>query len=128
MRFLLDTHAVLWAATGDERLPETVARKVSAPDAKIYYSAVSGYEMALAHKLDRWPEAASVLAAFDSRLAAAGWIELPLLASHGVMAGAFSMTHRDPFDRMLAAQAICEDLTLVSKDAAIDQFGVRRAW
>ena len=128
MRFLLDTHAVLWAATGDANLPTSVRDQVFVDGAQVHFSAVSGYEMALAYGLGRWPEADALLPRFTDSLRSAGWIELPVSAEHALAAGALPVTHRDPFDRILAAQSLAEDLVLVSRDAGVDAFGVRRLW
>ena len=94
----------------------------------VWFSPASAYEIALKHRLGRLPEARTLLASFETMLVGAGWQELPILSAHMQTAGTLPLDHRDPFDRILAAQALTDGLTLVSRDAALDQFGVRRLW
>ena len=127
MRVLIDTHYVLWAAINSKRM-ETWARKLLADlDNEILVSAASVYEISLKVRHGRLPEAV----AFESDLIAniengLGYTLLPLEPESMMRAARFEEPHADPFDRMIAAQAIENDLPLLSTDSKLDVFGVRR--
>ncbi|WP_311028458.1 type II toxin-antitoxin system VapC family toxin [Mesorhizobium koreense] len=128
MRALLDTHALFWWLYFPELLPVTVREILADPDARIFASAVSAYEMSYKHHRGRWPEVEPLVGAFEEVIAAEGFDLLPLSARHAIRAGAYGREHRDPFDRMLAAQAVVEGLTLVSKDRWLGELGVEVVW
>lgn len=88
---------------------------------------MSAYELALKHRLGKWPGADLLLGALED-LVDDFFTPLPLTFAHATVAGGLPTKHRDPFDRMLAAQAIADDLTIISIDDKLDQFGVRRLW
>ena len=127
MRVLIDTHYVLWAAINSKRM-ETWARKLIADlDNEILVSAASVYEISLKVKHGKLPEAvefeSDLLANIESRL---GFTLLPLEPESMMRAARFDDPHADPFDRMIAAQAIQNNLGLLSTDSRLDAFGVRR--
>jgi PIN domain nuclease of toxin-antitoxin system len=128
VRALLDTHALFWWLYFPELLPVTVREILADPDARIFASAVSAYEMSYKHHRGRWPEVEPLVGAFEEVIAAEGFDLLPLSARHAIRAGAYGREHRDPFDRMLAAQAVVEGLTLVSKDRWLGELGVEVVW
>lgn len=128
MRLLLDTHALLWWLTDDARLGREAYSALRAGDNTIYVSAVSAYEVALKHGLGKLPEAAQLAREFLDEVDAAGFEPLPLSVREAQVAGRMDNAHRDPFDRMLIAQAILHDLTLVSNEKLFDSFGVARLW
>ena len=128
MRFLLDTHTVIWAANDDHRLSRRVRAQVFEEDVVVHFSPVSAYEIALKNQAGKFPDAQNLLRDYQRELEGAGWTELPLRSSHSLEAGRLPLVHRDPFDRLLAAQALVEDITFVSRDETVDQFGVRRLW
>ncbi len=128
MRLLLDTHALVWWLEDSPRLAPRVAEMVKAPDNQIFVSAVSAYEAAYKHHRGRWPEVGPLVAAFEAIVLAQGFDLLPLSAAHAIRAGAFPREHRDPFDRMLAAQAMVEGLALVSKDKGLKGMGAEVVW
>lgn len=127
MTALLDTHALLWYATGDVRLPVDVRRLVADPDAVRFASAASAWEIATKVRLGKM-EPGPLAADFVREVRAQGFRVLPIGAQDAQDAGNLSGPHGDPFDRMLAAQALRRDLVLVSADAVLDQFGVTRLW
>ena len=128
MRLLLDTHTLLWWLDGDAQL-SAPAREAIADDANdVFVSAVSAWEIATKHRLGKLPGAAAVAADVAGAAATQGFLELPITLRHGEKAGALPGTHRDPFDRMLIAQAMLEDVAIVSNDQAFDSFPVRRLW
>lgn len=124
---LLDSHAFLWFATGDAAL-SPVAREAITCTPDVFVSAATAWEVRTKYRLGKLPAAAVLahdLAAAVRRLALA---ELPITFADGDLAGALAGTHRDPFDRMLVAQALNHELALVSNEAAFDAFGVTRVW
>jgi len=128
VKVLFDTHALLWAALGSKRL-SPVAREVVADEAnELFVSAVSAWEISTKVRLGKLPEAIDFEREFLSDIADAGYTLLPIDAASALRAGRFTSEHRDPFDRMIAAQAIAGDLLVLSNDAKLDAFGVRRLW
>lgn len=123
---LLDTHTLIWAAGEVENIP-AATREVMA-EADLMVSPVSAYEMNLKHASGKLPNVAAFLPILSAYLASLRIDVLPISLAHAQAAGRLPLTHRDPFDRILAAQALAEDLTLVSRDRKLDQFGVRRLW
>ena len=115
---LLDTHALLWALTAPEQLGARARAVVEDPEVRLVVSAASAWELATKHRLGRLPQAEVLLGAYDSHLARLGAQELPIRSGHALLAGRLDWDHRDPFDRMLAAQAILEAIPLVSRDRA----------
>lgn len=128
MSHLLDTHVLLFFLNDEERF-SAVARTILADRSNpIFVSAVSLYEIGLKQRLGKLRGAERFVAEWRTILAAEGFDILDLSADHAVVAAAFPSTHRDPFDRMLAAQALVNGLVLLSADTALDGFGVERLW
>jgi PIN domain nuclease of toxin-antitoxin system len=124
---LLDTHAFLWFATGDEAL-SVAARKAITDTSDVFVSAASAWEVRTKYRLGKLASAAVLandLAAAVQRLELT---ELPISFADGDLAGALIGTHRDPFDRMLIAQSLNHELSLISKETVFDEFGVTRVW
>ena len=128
MSYLLDTNTLYWWVFFPELLSERVRTLLADSDTTAYASAVSAYEMSYKHHRGRWPEVEPLVSAFEEAVAAERFGLLPLTARHAARAGAYPAEHRDPFDRMLAAQAQVEELTLVSNDRRIAEFGVGVVW
>lgn len=128
VRCLLDTHALFWWVFFPELLPSKVRDVLSEPGTDVFVSAVSAYEMSQKHHRGRWPEVAMLVSAFEEVIAAEGFELLPLTARHAVRAGAYGREHRDPFDRMLVAQAVEEQLRVVTRDKALERMGAEVVW
>lgn len=128
VRCLLDTHALAWWLMDSPRLPAAARRLIESRDNTIFVSPVSAYEASYKHHRGRWPEVASLVSAFEDVVAAERFELLPLTARHAIRAGAYGAEHRDPFDRMLAAQAVVEGLVLVSGDSWVEGMGARVVW
>jgi len=128
MRILLDTHAFLWWLAGDEQLSDAARAAIADEDNDVFVSAASAWEIATKHRIGKLPAVAAVVADLDGVLSDQSFIGLSISIRHGQAAGALPGPHRDPFDRMLIAQAILDDLTLVSNERAFDAYGVRRLW
>lgn len=128
MRLLLDTHALLWWFTDDPRLSR-VARDAIANEANaILVSAASAWEIATKHRLGKLNEAADAVHRFGELVAADGFEHLPITHFHSLKAGSYTLEHRDPFDRMLAAQSELESLPLVTCDPALALFDIQLVW
>ena len=127
--FLLDTHAFFWLLRTPDRIPKRTISALEDPANKIYVSAVVAFEIATKVRLGKFPQAQPLDQAFDARVSDIGASSLPLTVDHALAAGRFDWDHRDPFDRLLAAQAIVENLRLVTSDAAFQNLpGLRVAW
>jgi PIN domain nuclease of toxin-antitoxin system len=128
MRLLLDTHALLWWFTDDPRLSARARAVIADTGNSIHASAASAWEIATKQrigKLDEVPEAAK---RYGELIDADGFIHLPVTYLHALRAGGWQVDHRDPFDRMLAAQSTLERMPLVTRDPAFEQFGIRTLW
>jgi PIN domain nuclease of toxin-antitoxin system len=128
LRFLLDTHTLLWVSTEPDLLSPRTERLLSQPGHDFFVSAVSSFELATKHRLGKLPAARKLLDGFEEQVERVGFHLLAISSLHGRTAGSFPQTHKDPFDRILAAQAKLEGLTLLSADAQLDGFGVERIW
>lgn len=129
MRFLLDTHTLIWAMYGEDNyLPDRVRQILETSDDEIMVSAATAWEISTKFRLGKLPIASVLAQNFISKVTEAGYILLSISSEHALRAGRLPGTYKDPFDRMLAAQAIHEDLILLSNDAQLDQFAVRREW
>ena len=128
MRILVDTHALLWWLAGSDRL-SAVAHGAIADDAnEILVSAASAWEIATKHRLGRLPGAAAVAEDVTGCLLDQGFQPLAITVSDGERAGRLPGPVRDPFDRMLIAQALTLDVAMVSIEEPFDRYGVRRLW
>lgn len=116
MTLLLDTHVLLWALGAPHRLPEPVRSVLADRRTPVLVSAASAFEIATKHRLGRLPEASVLMHQFEHQTARLGAQLLPITSSHAISAGSLDWTHRDPFDRILAAQAMSEGVELVSAD------------
>ncbi|MCP5143152.1 MAG: type II toxin-antitoxin system VapC family toxin [Gammaproteobacteria bacterium] len=128
MKLLLDTHALLWWLDGDDRLSR-ISRELLAEESNLaLVSAASAWEIATKVRIGKLPGAVEVAERFVEVVKAQDFGFLSISAEHAQRAGLLPGEHRDPFDRMLIAQAQVEGLALVSNEKLFDQFGVRRIW
>jgi len=128
MKFLLDTHALLWWWTDDPQLSPTARACIQDEANTILVSAASAWELATKHRLGRLPLAAEAVTRFNELVELDAFQHLPVSYLHALRAGGLAVDHRDPFDRMLAAQAELERLVLVTRDPAFGLFGVETYW
>jgi PIN domain nuclease of toxin-antitoxin system len=128
MRLLLDTHVLLWWFSDDPGLPVSVRRLIANADNEVFVSAVSAWEIATKVGLGRLPGAAGIVDHFEDYLQQARFQSLSISSEHGLRAGSLKGSHKDPFDRMLAAQAQAEQLKVVSNDRMLEGLGVGRVW
>ncbi len=122
MKYLLDTHLLIWLALQPHRLSRDIMESLEAPENILYFSAVGPWEIAVKRALGR--------ADFDidpddlaQTLIRNGWCEIPVTSKHGIAAGALPPHHRDPFDRMMIAQATIEGMTFLTADAFLARYG-----
>ncbi|MBZ5568954.1 MAG: type II toxin-antitoxin system VapC family toxin [Acidobacteriia bacterium] len=127
MRLLLDTHALLWWLLDDPSLSAKARRAIATTDNEIFVSAASPWEMAIKNKRGKL-DVQDLLDRLTQELEEEGFRVLPISIEHALRAGALVEHHRDPFDRMLVAQAQAEHLPILSNDAVFDRYGVRRIW
>lgn len=128
MRALLDTHTLIWAVYDQDLLSSKVRRILQESDHEMIVSAASAWEIATKYRLGKLPAALELAQDFLHVVTSSGYDLLSITPEHALRAGRLPGLHRDPFDRMLAAQAIHEDLILLSNDATLDHFSLRREW
>ncbi len=128
MRFLLDTHTLIWWMTSDPHLSRFAHNLIKQQDNISLVSAVSAWEIATKVRLGRLPAASDLVQNFVADLARERIQILDVNADHGICAGSLPGPHQDPFDRMLIAQALTENVSIVSNDRALDGYGVKRLW
>ena len=128
MRVLLDTHAFLWWLAGSDRLSGVAHDAIADPGNDILISAASAWEITTKYRLGKLPGAEVVAQDVAGCIASQGFQELPIGVRNGERAGRLPGLHRDPFDRMLIAQALVFDLPLVSVEPLFDRYGVNRIW
>lgn len=121
MKLLLDTHILIWAAQGISSLPPGSRALLAAPDSELVFSVASLWEIAIKHGLGRNDFQV------DPRVLRRGLIdndyhELPILSAHAVAIDALPPIHRDPFDRLLIAQAMVEGITLITNDETLARY------
>lgn len=128
MRLLLDTHAFLWWLDGNRRLSDTARRAIEDAANDIVVSAVSAWEITTKHRIGKLPRAGAVARNVAGTIANQGFEELAIPVTDAERAGRLPGPHRDPFDRILIAQALVHDVAVVSLDRAFDRYGVNRIW
>jgi PIN domain nuclease of toxin-antitoxin system len=128
MRVLLDTHVLLWWLL-DENVVSPAARAAIADDAnETWVSAASAWEISIKYKTGKLPTAEPLMAHLERAILDEGFAGLPVTLRHGELAGSLPLHHKDPFDRVLIAQALAESLTLISNERLFDRYGVTRLW
>lgn len=128
MRALLDTHALLWWLSDDPALSRAARKIIAETKNTLIVSAVSAWEIAIKVRLGKLPTAADLAADFSGKIDREGFQLLPISAEHGIRAGLLPGSHKDPFDRMLIAQAQAENIPVISNETAFETYGVRRLW
>lgn len=128
MKVLLDTHTLLWAMLAPDSLSQRAAEVVADEANTVFVSAASAWEIATQVRLGKLSGAEDLEHDLAELLDEAGYTALPITIADGLRAGRFAADHRDPFDRMLAAQALALGIPVVSIDAKLEVFGVERLW
>ena len=126
MRILLDTHALIWWVEDSPLLSEAARAAIAEGD--VLVSAASAWEIATKFRLGKLPSAGRMAQSFAAEVAAEGFVPLAVTLDHAALAGDLDIPHKDPFDRLLIAQARIERVPLVSNERLFDGFGVERVW
>ena len=128
MRLLLDTHAFLWWLAGSRRLSANARAAIEDDANDVLVSAATAWEIATKHRLGKLPQAGLLVQDVPSAIAGQGFGELAITVDDAQRADQLPGPLRDPFDRMLIAQAVVHGLALVSIEAVFDGYGVNRLW
>ncbi len=128
MAVLLDTHAVIWWWLDSPRLGPEARRVISAGDDPVFVSAVSAIEIAIKFRIGKLTEFGDPENRFPTLMAENQFTGLDVTTAHALRAGLMSGEHRDPFDRLIAAQALSEDLAVVTRDPVFAAFGCKTVW
>ena len=124
MKLLLDTHTAIWWLAGDERISDAIAAHLTDDSNQVLISAVVAWEVAIKRSLGKLDAPDGL----GSTLASAGAQPLPVTIAHAEAVEALPWIHRDPFDRLLVAQALTEDAAIVSNDESLSRYGVTVIW
>ena len=128
MDLLLDTHAFLWWLAGDDALSIQARTAIGDTRNAVFVSAATAWEIATKVRIGKLPGAATIAAGLADVVVGQGFVQLPISFAHGQAAGTLPGPHKDPFDRMLIAQAMLDNIALVSNEGIFDAYGVRRLW
>ena len=128
MRLLLGTHAWLWFVLGDSSLTPAARSAIEDLQSEKLISAASYWELAIKVSLGKFRLPRPYADFIEHAIRGQGFSVLPIAESHAAVVSEIPFHHRDPFDRLLVAQALAENIPLVSADAALDRYGVRRLW
>jgi PIN domain nuclease of toxin-antitoxin system len=129
VRFLLDTHVFLWLLGTPALVPDGLRSELAHPDNDIFVSAVSAMEVATKVRLGKLDPARNLVATWSARVQDLHAQELPISTEHALRAGSLEWAHRDPFDRLLVAQGLVENVTLVTSDSEMTAItGLRVRW
>jgi PIN domain nuclease of toxin-antitoxin system len=128
VRFLIDTHTLLWCFNADPALSPRARRLIEDGSNEVLVSAASAWEIATKVRLGKLPTGQELIHNLDRYLAHLGFDGLPVSLAHAARAGMLRGDHRDPFDRMLIAQAQAENLPIISNDRIFDEYYVQRVW
>jgi PIN domain nuclease of toxin-antitoxin system len=128
LRVLVDTHVLLWADAEPGRLSARARSLVESFSTEVFVSAASAWEIATKVRIGKLPQAAAFSAEMARRLEMLGFSPLAVTLEHALRAGQLPGPHKDPFDRMLIAQAQAENLALISNERVFDGYGIRRIW
>lgn len=128
MRCLLDTHSFLWFVTIDPRLSATALAIIGDANNEILLSPASYWEVAIEVSLGKYPLTVPFEAFFTTALTGNAIQILAVEVRHAAILSALPLHHKDPFDRMIVAQALSESIPVISVDAALDPYGITRLW
>ena len=128
MNVLLDTHALIWAALEPSQLSRTATKILRTEGRVLLVSSATAWEIATKVRLGKMPGAEELEKDLLSVTQRAGYTWVPISAEVALRSGRLPGKHGDPFDRMIAAQALALDVPVISNDGSLDGFGVRRIW
>jgi PIN domain nuclease of toxin-antitoxin system len=128
MQLLLDTHALLWWVLDSDDLSKKARKAIGDFNNEVFVSAATSWEIATKFRIGRLPEAEAFVHSLRDNLRKLGFSELPISVEHAQRAGLLAGDHKDPFDRMLIAQAQAEGLLLISNEKLFDSYHIHRLW
>ena len=128
MRFLVDTHAFLWAVLSPEKLSDRARSVFTDRQAELLVSIATPWEMAIKAGIGKLENGAEILDNFENRVTASGYRILETSIEHTIRSGYLPRYHKDPFDRLLIAQALDLNVPILSRDDIFDLYGVQRIW
>ena len=118
VNYLIDTHVLLWWLFDDPQLSIRCREIIQNPENQIFVSSATAWEIATKYRIGKLPEAKTLAEGYQTILSRARFLELPISTDHAIRAGSLPIDHRDPFDRMLMAQAELENLPIITYDSA----------
>ena len=127
-RLLVDTHALVWWWTDDQRLPAAARAAIADEESVVLVSAASAWELSTKHRLGKWADVARIVEGFGDLVRRSRFRDLPITLAHAVRAGSLGGTHRDPFDRMLIAQAQAEPAVIVTGNPVFRGYNIPVIW
>jgi PIN domain nuclease of toxin-antitoxin system len=128
MNYILDTHSLVWWLNREPELSTNSFEAISNYENSIFVSAVSAFEISNKYRLGKWVGVRNLASFFETIIRDEGFTILAITAEHARYAGMISEIHRDPFDRIIAAQALSIDATVITKDAQIAKLGAPTLW
>ena len=128
LKVILDTCALLWWWSGPERLTPRARAIIGDPGTSVYISVASAWEIATKYRIGKLPFGERIMSEWGHRMTADRFQEIDFTAQHAFRAGTFRSPHRDPFDRMIAAQSMIERVPVVTPDEQIETLGAERIW
>lgn len=128
MRLLLDTHAFLWFITNDAQLSAVAKAQIADPKNEILVSPASYWETTIKVSLKKYPLSVPFETFITQGISGNGFLILPIEPKHGAVVATLPFHHKDPFDRLIVAQAMVEAIPLVSNDLQLDAYGITRIW
>jgi PIN domain nuclease of toxin-antitoxin system len=128
VKVLLDTHALLWLLLEPAKLSKRVRGILASTATEVLVSSATAWEIATKHRLGKLDQAGEVVRGYQEHLRTALATELVISSTHALLAGTFKTAHKDPFDRLIAAQGTLETLPVISSDPAFDEFPVTLLW
>lgn len=128
MKLLIDTHILLWLLREPKRIRNVAKVALNDDGNQVFVSAASAWEIAIKVQLGKLTIDSGLLVNFDAEVRSLGMVPLPMTSQHGIKAALIASPHKDPFDRMLAGQAIVEGLTVITSDSAFASMGVNIIW
>ena len=128
MKVLLDTHVLLWAIGDANKLSRRVRNILEDRTNEVFISSASFWEISTKYRIGRLPSADQIITNYETILNELDSLELSISIRHALTAGLFNTTHRDPFDRILAAQSLIENVALITQDKALSHFPINTIW
>lgn len=128
MNYLLDTHTFLWFIENNKNLPESIRSLIQTTQEEVYVSIVTPWEIAIKTSIGKLSLSKPIEILFPSEITTNKFILLPISYSHIIELVKLPFHHNDPFDRMLIAQAMNLNLSIISRDTSFEDYGIHRIW